>query len=191
MLEKLPHVVGHVLRNVKAGAENTLFFDDAFWDIPDTIKVSSPAFFHDQPMPERFTADGAKISPSLAWSGVPQNARSVVLVIEDADSPTPSPITHAIVLGLSLRNGELKEGALPSPDHKGDPHAMGINSHLQLTYLPPDPPPGHGLHRYLFQFFALDILSINEDHPSTASLRTAMSGHVLAKGLLIGTYRRS
>lgn len=190
MLEKLPPVIGRALKNVKAGAENTLYFADEFWAVPDVIKVTSPAFNHDQPLPVRFTADGESLSPSLAWHAVPQNARGVILVIEDADSPTPSPVTHAIVLGLSLLNGELKEGALPSADHQGQPHAMGYNAHLRLSYLPPDPPPGHGLHRYLFQFFALDLVTLGEDHPTTASLRDAMPGHVVAKGLLIGTYRR-
>jgi hypothetical protein len=66
---------------------------------------------------------------------------------------------------------------------------MGRNSYLRKTYLPPDPLPGHGAHRYVFELFALDLPHSEEPMGSAALLRR-IAGHVLAKGVLIGTYQR-
>jgi hypothetical protein len=61
---------------------------------------------------------------------------------------------------------------------------------LSDHYLPPDPPSGHGPHRYVFQIFALDTRLDFEKPPGRGALLEAMRGHVLAKGLHIGLYER-
>jgi Raf kinase inhibitor-like YbhB/YbcL family protein len=190
MLEKLPHAVGHALKNVKAGLSKTLYFQEELAGVAEVITVTSPAFANGQALPARFTADGEKLSPPLSWRGVPQESVSLVLVIEDADSPTSAPLTHAVVLDLPPTDGELKAGELPGPGRPGETHQMGRNSYLRSKYLPPDPPPGHGPHRYLFQLFALDVV-INKSHPSIARLRECLKDHAVGKGLLIGTYART
>ena len=58
-------------------------------------------------------------------------------------------------------------------------------------WLPPDPPRGHGDHRYVFQLFALDAeVEIGGQTPGRGALVEAMAGHVLAAGMLTGTYSR-
>ena len=122
--------------------------------------------------------------------GVPPEAEGLVLLIEDQDSPTPRPLVHAILAGLAPRDGELAEGALPSPDHEGEDHGLGRNSFLRRAWLPPDPPPGHGPHRYCFQVFALDHAPQLSGKPIRTQVAQAMKGHVIARGLLVGTYER-
>lgn len=61
--------------------------------------------------------------------------------------------------------------------------------------MPPDPPPGCGAHRYVFQgyvfqVFALDCVPRFESRPGRTELLDKIKGHVIAKGLLIGTYER-
>ena len=89
MLEKLPRGLGHALRGVRAGYEKIIAEDDAFVRTPETITLESPAFGDGSDIPDRFTADGEKISPPLTWRGAPQDTKSLVLVAEDPDAPSP------------------------------------------------------------------------------------------------------
>ena len=107
-----------------------------------------------------------------------------------ADSPTPKPLVHALVWDLPGSDASLPEGALPTAAASAPRDALGRNSLLSSSYLPPDPPRGHGPHRYVFQVFALDATLRFESAPGRAELLERIRGHVVAKGLLIGTYER-
>ncbi len=189
MLEHTPKVLGEALKAVRPGLDK-LAIHAEFAAVPDTIVVSSPAFASEGAIPADYTDDGRKLSPPLAWRGVPAGAAEVVLLIEDADSPTPAPLVHTILLGLPGRDGTLGEGELKSPDGEGRPHRLGQNSFFKAEYLPPDPPTGHGPHRYAVQVFALDAPLVLDDKPGRGAVIEAMMGHVVAKGLLVGTYER-
>jgi phosphatidylethanolamine-binding protein (PEBP) family uncharacterized protein len=148
MLEKVPRVIGRALRNVRPGTEKLSIHDSAFQDVPDTIQLTSRAFFDAGPLPPQSTADGRESSPPLAWSGVPGDAKSLVLLIEDADSPTPHPLVHALLWDLPPVDGGLASGELTQGTKE---LGVGRNSMLARTYMPPDPPRGHGAHHYAFQ----------------------------------------
>ena len=190
MLEKLPHAIGQALKGKGPGLDQTVYFDESIEGTPEAIMVSSSAFADGGAIPARFTEDGEKISPPLAWTGVPEEARSLVLVIEDADSPTPAPIVHALVFDLAPANGELAEGALKSAGGEGETHALGKNTFLKKAYLPPDPPPGGGAHRYVFQVYALDRTHGLDEGAGRGAVKDALKGHVLARGCMLGTYER-
>ncbi len=105
------------------------------------------------------------VSPPLQWTGLPAGAASLLLIVEDADSPTPNPLVHAIVVNLAADSGALAEAAIPSQGNEGAGLHVGRNSTLQAAWLPPDPPPGHGVHRYAFQLFALGSVPELSDTP--------------------------
>ncbi|MEO5883284.1 MAG: YbhB/YbcL family Raf kinase inhibitor-like protein [Caldimonas sp.] len=190
MLEKLPDMVGHALRGQRAGLEKTAFQAVDLRGGMAAITVGSLAFADHAPIPERYTADGEGVSPPLQWTGVPEGAAAVLLIVEDADSPTPQPLVHAIVVELPGGDGALQESALPSPDHDGAGFRLGRNSYLQASWMPPDPPPGHGVHRYAFQVFALEAGARFEAEPGREAVLGAIRDHGLASGCLIGTYER-
>ena len=190
MLEKLPDAVGHALRGQRAGLDKTAFQAVDLRAGMAALTVSSLAFVDHAPIPARYTADGPGLSPPLQWIGVPRDAASLVLIVEDADAPTPHPLVHAIVIGLDGADGALAEGALPSADHEGNGLHVGRNSYLQAAWLPPDPPPGHGVHRYAFQLFALTAGATFDSTPGRDAVLAAIKEHGLASGCLIGTYQR-
>lgn len=194
MLEKMPSGIGRMMRGVRAGAEDLAVVDTLITGVNASIEVSSPAFDYNGAIPVRYTADGAGVSPPLRWMGVPMHAAAIIMIVEDPDSPTPQPLVHAIVWDLPGSDGELPEGALPSAkeDQLTDAKSgMGKNSYLSRRYLPPDPPPGHGPHRYVFQVFALDFVPHFDKPPGRSTLLDAIQGHVISKGLLIGLYERA
>jgi Raf kinase inhibitor-like YbhB/YbcL family protein len=188
MLQRLPANVGHVLRNLRPGLDK-IVLNDPMVASPRTFPVHSRAFVDGAPLPLRYTADGEGLSPPIQWHNVPAATRSVALVIEDADSPTPRPLVHAIVWNLPGEDGVLGEGVLNAMQATGSAD-LGRNSLLQHAYLPPDPPPGHGPHRYAFQVFALASVPERGVAPGRGGLLDMLRDHVLASGLLIGTYER-
>ncbi len=200
MLEKLPDALGHALRNQRAGLDEIAFNLVDLRTGTAAITVSSLAFADHAPIPALYTADGEGRSPPLQWTGVPAGTASVVLLVEDADAPTPRPLVHAIVVDLTADpEGALAESALPSPaqeDGNLPAGRVGRNSYLQAAWLPPDPPPGHGVHRYAFQVFALapvdpeDDTALLDETPGRDALLDAIHARAIASGLLIGTYTR-
>jgi Raf kinase inhibitor-like YbhB/YbcL family protein len=190
MLEKLPDAVGHALRNRRAGLEKIAFNLIDLRAGTSSIEVSSLAFNDHEPIPAQYTADGSGTSPPLDWTGIPAGAASLVLIVEDADAPTPHPLVHAIAVGLAAQDGSLPEGALNDSGHAGPGIRIGRNSYLQAGWLPPDPPPGHGVHRYAFQLFALAGEPDFSDTPGRDAVLEAIQEHAIASGCLIGTYER-
>jgi Raf kinase inhibitor-like YbhB/YbcL family protein len=190
MLEKVPKGVGEALKSARPGLGALTFNDDALDDVDVEILVTSPAFAAGGPIPVKYTADGEGISPPLAWSGVPDGIATLLLLIEDADSPTPEPFVHAIVFNLPGGGNGLDEGALPSEGHQARGVSMGRNSVLKAQYLPPGPPLGHGIHRYAFQLFALATRPAFAAPPGRSEARDALREYAVAKGVLLGTYER-
>jgi Raf kinase inhibitor-like YbhB/YbcL family protein len=190
MLENLPDFVGHALRDQRAGLDQTAFHRLPLRGGQGAITVGSLAFADHAPLPGIYTADGEGLSPPLQWTGVPAAATSVVLIVEDADSPTPHPLVHAIAVGLAPADGSLRQGALDDDADAPEDAQLGRNSYLQHGWLPPDPPPGHGAHRYAFQVFALSGDEPLPDSPGRDALMDVLEARAIASGLLIGTYER-
>lgn len=191
MLEKLPEAVGRALHGVRAGLDNIVFNTLGLREGMASIALTSVAFADHAPIPSRYTADGDGVSPPLQWTGLPSGVASLVLIVEDADSPTPNPWVHAIVVGLGPEDGRMVEAAMPGSDHEGAGLHVGRNSNLQAAWLPPDPPPGHGVHRYAFQLFALDSVPVFSEEPGRDEVFGELREHAVASGLLIGTCERS
>jgi Raf kinase inhibitor-like YbhB/YbcL family protein len=190
MLEHVPQWLGAMLRNVRAGHARLAAVDPDLTS--DTvIELSSPAFASGARLPQRFTADGAGVSPPLIWGEVPAGTQALVLIVEDPDAPAPRPLVHALVAGISPEIRQLAEGTIV-PDGAGDPVSgdVGRNSYFVEGWLPPDPPSGHGEHDYAFQLFALSEELDLDANPGRSALVAAMAGKVIGLGLLIGTYSR-
>jgi Raf kinase inhibitor-like YbhB/YbcL family protein len=190
MLEKLPESWGHALVNQRAGMENVVY--NLLFRVRDTARMElrSPAFAFNARIPTRCTADGAGISPPLVWDAVPEGTADIALIVEDADSPTPHPLVHAIVVGLGRVAGSMEEGALNSPHHEGIGLESGPNSFFRHGWLPPDPPRGHGEHRYVFQLFALKSGPALAAVPGRREFIDIILDRAIAVGCLIGTYER-
>ncbi|MEO5733829.1 MAG: YbhB/YbcL family Raf kinase inhibitor-like protein [Rubrivivax sp.] len=220
MLEQLPDALGEALEGVRAGLDQTLFHAIDLRSGMAAITLQSLAFADHAPIPEKYSADGEGSSPPLHWSGVPKLATELVLIVEDADSPTPHPLVHAIAIerrslhppadpgsaaeevgsgagdmadaiasGAQV-SGAFAEGAMSGTDGCDPVATMGRNSLLQAQWLPPDPPPGHGVHRFVFQLFALEAGEPLPETPGRDAVRNAIAERGLASGCLIGTYER-
>lgn len=191
MLEHIPHWLGAMLTNVRAGHAKLVIVQDGIVTNGERLDLSSPAFPDGGRLPERFTADGSGVSPPLVWGDVPMGTSSIALIVEDPDAPTPNPLVHAVVWNIPPEERRLGEGMIAKDGDGGaDGRDVGKNSYLSEGWLPPDPPTGHGNHDYVFQLFALSQTPDLDPNPGRSSVIEALRGNVLSAGLLVGTYSR-
>ncbi len=179
-------LVGRLLRGVRAGAQRSPLAGSAF-DAPDSIIVTSTAFEDGGAMPRASAGKGVgdNASPPLRWDGVPPGARQLVLIIDDVDVPLPRPL----LLTIAVLDPTV-DGVTPGSLRPGSAGMRFIRADLgHRGYAGPRPIPGHGPHRYRYQVFALDE-PIPETVVTAKAVLGAMSGHVLARGALTGTYER-
>ncbi|MDD2440391.1 MAG: YbhB/YbcL family Raf kinase inhibitor-like protein [Methanosarcinaceae archaeon] len=147
--------------------------------MPKAIKISSPAFEAKALIPKKYTCEGKNINPTLEFEKMPEEAKSLVLIMEDPDAPGGS-FTHWLSWGLDPK-AELLEGKKLGTE--------GRNDFGKLGYGGPCPPRGTS-HSYFFRLYALDTELELKEGASRKELEAAMAGHILAKGELIGNYRR-
>ena len=157
-----------------------------------TLALGGPSFASGEPIPVQHTADGQNLSPALTWSELPRKTRSLALICEDPDAPFP-PFVHWLIADIPPDFGAaLPQGIAPSVMPGEVPGAIqGRNSFGRIGYGGPEPPPGDGSHRYEFTLYALDAPLRLREAFTKEELVAAMSGHILATGHLVGTYRRS
>lgn len=158
---------------------------------PVTLALTSPAFQDGERIPDRHARGGRNLSPALHWSELPEGTASVALICEDPDAPTLKPFVHWLIFNLPPSLPGLPEGVQQKPAPADlDGAAQGVNDFDGVGYDGPAPPAGGGPHRYRFQLFALDTVLTLPSGVSALSLRRALEGHVLGKGVLAGTFSR-
>ena len=154
------------------------------------LVLTSPAFADHAEIPERFTCEGADVSPPLHWSGAPESTQSFALIIEDPDAPDPAaPLrtwVHWVVYDIPAEARGLPENAAV----KGLPGGakQGLNDWKRSGYGGPCPPIGR--HRYFHRLYALDSALPKLSHPTKAALLAVVKGHKLAETELVGTYQK-
>lgn len=152
------------------------------------ITLMSEAFDDGGEIPSRYTADGDNVSPPLAWTGIPAEAKSLVLIVDDPDAPDPAAPqrtwNHWLLYNLPPDNGWLPEGATADQLPSGAKQAL--NDWNKRGYGGPQPPIGQ--HRYFHKILALDVMLPDLGQPDRAELEKAMHGHVIEQGRLVGLY---
>ena len=174
--------IGRVLSSVHAGDRKLAGHKLGVAHL-QSVEVASPDFDAGGMLPRDATVDGRGTPPTIAWRGIPPGARSIVLLAEDPDAPLPEPFVHWMVYGLPPTVTVL-DGKPEGYGHEGK------NSKLKNAFTPAAPPPGHGVHHYHFQVFALDIEIDLPDGAGRHALIAAMRGHVVTWGELVGVYER-
>jgi hypothetical protein len=157
------------------------------------MKITSRAFDHNQPIPVKHTGDGDDKSPPLAFADVPGEAKSLALIVDDPDAPTPQPWVHWVLYNIPAGAGGLPEAEPRKPKLIEPAGAIqGVNSWPSdnLGYRGPAPPAGHGVHHYHFKLYALDAPLDLAPGATKDDLLAAMKNHVLAEAELVGAYER-
>jgi Raf kinase inhibitor-like YbhB/YbcL family protein len=152
------------------------------------LTLTSPDFQQNGEIPTQFTCEGLDTAPALAWSGIPENAKSLALIVDDPDAPDPKAPrmtwVHWVLYDLPTTSKGIARGGKDLPAGARE----GTNDWKRTGWGGPCPPIGR--HRYFFKLFALDTQLPDLGKPTKADLEKAMAGHIIAKTELIGTYQK-
>jgi Raf kinase inhibitor-like YbhB/YbcL family protein len=152
-------------------------------EAPPGIELTSSAFDAGAPIPTRYSCDGDDVSPPLAWAKVPSTAKSLALLVEDPDAPGGTYV-HWTVYGIPPDTRRFEENKPPANVKQGE------NSFGKTGYGGPCPPEGSKAHRYVFALYALRADLDLENGAKPDEVREAIAEHALARGRLVGTFRR-
>lgn len=147
------------------------------------MHLESPAFENGGDIPDKFAHLRQNLSPPLRWSGVPHGAKSLVLVMDDPDTPSGT-FVHWLVYDIPPDVKQLLEGAGSGKLLNGA--RQGKNGFGENSYDGPQPP--FGTHRYFFRLYALDQKIELPAGATREQLDSAMRGHILAQSELFGRY---
>jgi len=150
------------------------------------IKLSSTAFQDNDLIPAKYTCDGDNVSPPLAWSLIPPNTKSIVLIVDDPDAPSKTWV-HWVLYDVPASVTQLAEAINPQPSLPGG-GKNGKNDFNKSGYGGPCPP--SGTHRYFFKIYALDSETGLQPGATKEELLRAMDDHVIGQAQLVGKYQR-
>jgi len=142
--------------------------------------LTSPNFKHNEKIPVRFTGDGEDINPTLEINDIPEETKSLVLIVDDPDAPVGN-WDHWIVFNINPKIKKIFKNSVPEDG------IQGRNSWGTSNYRGPKPP--SGTHRYFFKIFAINTKLGLDTGDSKEEIEKAMEGHILDKAELIGLYR--
>lgn len=144
----------------------------------DDMILTSPAFENNKNIPKRFTCDGEGKNPPLKIDKIPENTKSLVLIVDDPDAPMGT-FVHWVVYDIPVISS-IREGSVPGK--------QGMNTTRGVDWVSPCPP--SGTHRYIFKIYALDAELGLKEGAAKAAVEKAMEGHILDKAELIGLYKK-
>jgi len=143
------------------------------------MQFTSPDFHNKEMIPKEYTCQGKDINPTLDIEGIPPDAKSLALIVDDPDAPNGT-FVHWVLFNISITSKIEKNSS---------PGMQGKNSYGKNGYVGPCPP--SGTHRYFFKLYALDIELKMQEGISKEDLEEVMKGHVLDQAELIGLYKKS
>jgi Raf kinase inhibitor-like YbhB/YbcL family protein len=150
------------------------------------MRLTSSAFREGDLIPAKYTCDGQNASPPLKWEDVPEQAKSLALIMDDPDAPSGL-FVHWLLFNIPTDENGLTEG-IGTQDGRVGGAVQGRNGFGKVAYGGPCPPSGS--HRYFFHLYALDADVSVPPGGTRKELDSAMKAHILAETQLMGHYER-
>ncbi len=146
------------------------------------MRLSSPSFSDGEAIPEKYGYTEENVNPPLKIEDVPEEAESLVLLMDDPDAVEPAGKVwdHWTVWNIDSDTTEIPEGSVPSGAVEGK------TDYGETGYGGPNPPDKE--HAYRFRLFALDEELDMPESSTKKDVEEAMEDKVLAEAKLTGTY---
>jgi Raf kinase inhibitor-like YbhB/YbcL family protein len=146
------------------------------------MKITSSAFKNNEMIPSKYTCDDKDVNPSLHFSDVPEDTKSLCLIVHDHDAPGGD-FVHWLLWNIEPSVAEITEAATIVSAIEG------INDAGMVGWTGPCPPSGK--HKYEFHLYALnEILDLPSDSSKT-EVRGELGGKIIEEASLTGFYEKA
>ncbi len=147
------------------------------------MQITSNDFLNNGEIPSEYACDGENVNPFLRISEISEQAKNLVLIVDDPDAPGRTWV-HWIVFNIPIFGKELKiqEDSIPQGG------ILGQNDFKKLDYGGPCPP--FGTHHYFFKVYALDSRLDLKEGATKKQVEEAMKNHIISSVNLVGLYSR-
>lgn len=138
-------------------------------------------FTNNGKIPSIYTCDGENIAPKLKISGIPLEAKTLAIIVDDPDAPAKTWV-HWLLFNVQVTSTdmEIEDGATG---------IEGTNDFKEIGYGGPCPP--SGTHRYHFKAYALsDSLDLSKG-ATREEIEEEMQDKILAQAELVGLYQKN
>ena len=147
-----------------------------------TIKISS--FKNGDFIPPKYTCDSDNINPMIEFLNIPENTKSLLLLVDDPDASSGGVWNHWLMWNIEPKTHYIPEDSIPFGAKQG------VTSFNKQKYNGPCPPRGSGPHRYFFKVYALDTMLDLPEGGNKADAEKAMAGHIIEQAEFMGLYSR-
>lgn len=144
--------------------------------------LESPAFKNGGEIPKKYGYKNSNINPPLKIKGIPQNTKSLALIMDDPDAmgAVGKIWVHWVIWNIKPVTAEIKEDSIPNDSVEGK------TDFGEIGYGGPAPPDKE--HTYVFKLYALDNkLNLNQG-ASKSDVEKSMKNHILAEAELTGRF---
>ncbi|MET1160294.1 MAG: YbhB/YbcL family Raf kinase inhibitor-like protein [Thermoprotei archaeon] len=152
-----------------------------------SLSISVTGFNNNTRIPSNYTCDGADISPEIIVSNIPIGTKYLAILVYDIDAPR-GVFYHWLIYNIRVNDREVIIRPGIEQEIRTSIGVQAINDFGKPGYNGPCPPPGHGIHRYVFIVFALDK-EISASGKIVDVVKE-FKDHVVAYGVYIGLYER-
>ena len=120
------------------------------------VSFRTASFTHGESIPEKFTCEGADVSPELTVGDVSDDAAALAVVVDDPDAPH-GPFTHWLLWNVPPETVEIGEDVRRTEEVADlDGARQGENDFGDVGYRGPCPPEGDDPHEYRFTLYVLE-----------------------------------
>jgi Raf kinase inhibitor-like YbhB/YbcL family protein len=167
---------------------------------PPALTLTVSGFADGGQIPVKFTqaapgvAVGEGLSPAIQWANVPAGTQSLVLHMHDLDvshNKTLDDQVHWVVWNIPASATGLPEGVPKGARLADGSYQVSVTGQM---YRGPGAAANGPLHHYMFELYALDTKldekPTSDAFETRANVMKAMQGHILAKAVYGGLFKR-
>ena len=144
--------------------------------------LESPSFKNGETIPRKYGFKNENFSPPLKISQVPDETKSLVLIMDDPDAmgAVGKVWVHSVLWNIPPNTKEIPENSIPINSLEGK------TDFDEIGYGGPAPPDKE--HLYIFKLYALDKELNLEENSTKIDVEQNMKNHILAETKLEGRY---